>query len=134
MTEQLGVFAAAVAENPEAGLEMLGAGDADGAAMAMPGAAERLAALLRAAFAQGTSALVSDMAGYTLQPWGFDPAGVAAETLLLYGSADPVAGPAHGEWWQQQLPNAHLEVVPDAGHLLIMPIWSRVLSYLTPGH
>ncbi len=132
MAEQLGGFAAAVAEHPEAGLEMLGASDADRAAMALPGAAERLAALLSAAFAQGTRGLVSDMAGYTLRPWGFEPADVAAETLLLYGSADPIAGPAHGEWWRGQLPNSHLEVVPDAGHLLVMPMWSRVLSHIGP--
>ena len=131
MTEQLGGFAAPVAEHPEAGLEMLGTSGADDAAMALPGAAERLTGLLWAAFAQGTTGLVSDMAGYTLRPWGFEPASVAAETLLLYGSADPIAGPAHGEWWQKQLPNAHLEVVPDAGHLLVMPMWKGVLSHLT---
>lgn len=132
MSEQLGGFAAAVAERPEAGLEMLGASDADRAAMAMPGAKARLEALISAAFSQGTSGLVSDMAGYTLQPWGFEPANVAAETLLVYGSEDPIAGPAHGQWWQQQLPNALLEVVPDGGHLLIMPMWGRVLSHLAP--
>jgi pimeloyl-ACP methyl ester carboxylesterase len=130
MTEQLSGFAAAVAEYPEAGLEMLGMSKVDGNALDMPGARERLAALLSAAFRQGTTGLVSDMAGYTLQPWDFEPADVAAETLLLYGSADPIAGQHHGEWWQQKMPNAHLEVVPDAGHLLIMPMWSRVLSHL----
>ncbi|MBD0324418.1 MAG: hypothetical protein ICV72_13685 [Aldersonia sp.] len=132
MTEQLSGFAAAVAEHPQAGLEMLGASDADDNALAMPGAGERLIAFVRAAFAQGTAGLVRDMAGYTLQPWGFEPADVAAEALLLYGSADPITGPSHGEWWQRQLPSAQLEVVPDAGHLLVMPMWSRVLSHLSP--
>lgn len=131
MTEQLQGFAAVVAENPEAGMEMLGVSDADGPALASPGAAERLAALLRTAFAQGTTGLVSDMAGYTLRPWGFDPADVRAETLLLYGSADPITGPAHGEWWRRQLPKAHLEVASDAGHLVITPEWRRVLVHLT---
>ncbi|HEX6233871.1 MAG TPA: alpha/beta hydrolase [Jiangellaceae bacterium] len=132
MTEQLSGFAAAVAEYPEAGLEMLGMSKVDGHALDMPGARERLAALLNAAFRQGTTGLVSDIAGYTLRPWDFKPADVAAETLLLYGSADAIAGPRHGQWWQQNVPNAHLEVVPDAGHLLIMPMWSPVLSYLAP--
>jgi pimeloyl-ACP methyl ester carboxylesterase len=132
MTEQLGGFAAAVGENPAAGLELLGQSEADEAALALPGAADRLAALVRAAFAHGASGLVSDMAGYTLQPWGFEPGKVAVKTLLLYGSADPITGPVHGRWWQRQLPDARAEVVPGAGHLLIIPMWQRVLTHLAP--
>jgi pimeloyl-ACP methyl ester carboxylesterase len=111
---------------------MLGASDADGAVLATAGVAERLAGLLRAAFAQGTTGLVSDMAGYTLRPWGFEPANVVAETLLVYGSADPITGPAHGQWWQGQLRNAQLEIAPGAGHLVIVSMWERVLSHIAP--
>jgi pimeloyl-ACP methyl ester carboxylesterase len=67
-----------------------------------------------------------------MRPWGFEPADVSAETLLLCGSADPITGPDHGKWWQRQLPNAHLEVVSGAGHLLITPRWESVLSHLVP--
>jgi pimeloyl-ACP methyl ester carboxylesterase len=132
MTQQLQEFVSVVAANPEMGLEMLGRSDADGPVLDRPGATERFTDLLRAAFAQGSTGLVSDMAGYTMQPWGFEPADVRAETLLLYGSADPITGPDHGQWWHRQLPNAHLEVVPGAGHLLITPRWERVLSHLVP--
>ena len=132
MTQQFQELAAMVAENPEMGLEMLGRSDADGPVLDQPRAAERFTDLLRAAFAQGSTGLVSDLAGYTLRPWGFEPADVRAETLLLYGSADPITGPDHGEWWRRQLPNAHLEVVPGAGHLLITPRWESVLSHLVP--
>lgn len=132
MTQQLRDYVTMVVQNPEVGLEMLGRSDADGPVLGRPDAAERFIDLLRAAFAQGSIGLVSDMAGYTLQPWGFEPADVAAESLLMYGSADPIAGPDHGEWWQRQLPNAHLEVVSGAGHLLITPEWESVLSHLVP--
>ena len=93
---------------------------------------ERLGEMLRASFAQGTSGLAADIAGYCLQPWGFEPEAVEAETLLLYGSHDPLAGPRHGEWWRDRLPAACLEVVPDAGHLLVIPMWPRVLAHLVP--
>jgi pimeloyl-ACP methyl ester carboxylesterase len=132
MTQQLQEFVSVVAANPEMGLEMLGRSDADGPVLDRPGAAERFTDLLRAAFAQGSTGLVSDMAGYTLRPWSFESADVTAETLLLYGSADPITGPDHGAWWHRQLPNAHLEVAPGAGHLLITPMWGRVLSHLVP--
>jgi pimeloyl-ACP methyl ester carboxylesterase len=113
-------------------LELLGAGEADSAALALPGARERLARMLQAAFAQGPAGLAADILGYTLQPWGFEPAAVQAKTLLLYGSLDPLAGPGHGRWWQTHLPNARLEVAPGAGHLLALPMWHRALSHLAP--
>ena len=121
---------------PEAGdadlLGLLGSSEADAPALELPGARERLLGMLRAAFAQGMAGLAADIAGYCLQPWGFAPEGVQAKTLLLYGSADPVAGARHGSWWQKRLPNARLEMVPGAGHLLVVPMWQRALAHLAP--
>lgn len=118
----------------EALLSFLGRSPADDAALALSGAAERLALMLHAAFAQGTVGLAADIAGYCLRPWGFKPAEVQAETLCLYGSRDPIAGSRHGSWWQKNLPQARLEMAPGAGHLLAIPMWARALSHLAPGH
>jgi pimeloyl-ACP methyl ester carboxylesterase len=131
LTEQIAPLAEA-ARDPDAALEMIGGSPADADALAAPGVRDRMLSTVAAAFTQGPRGLVTDMAGYTLRPWGFEPAAVAAKTLLLYGSADPVAGSAHGRWWQRNLANARLEMVPDAGHLLIIPTWRRVLSHLAP--
>jgi pimeloyl-ACP methyl ester carboxylesterase len=116
--------------SPEA-LWLLGASSADDAALRADGAQARLGEMLRAAFAQGTRGLAADIAGYCLQPWGFEPEAVQAKTLLLYGSRDPLADPRHGRWWESRLPDATLEVVP-AGHLLVVPMWARVLAHLAP--
>jgi pimeloyl-ACP methyl ester carboxylesterase len=116
---------------PEA-LTLLGASPADEAATGDEGARRRLAGMLQAAFAQGPVGLAADIAGYCLQPWGFQPSDVKAKTLLLYGSEDSVAGPPHGRWWQRRLPDARLEVSPGAGHLLVIPRWRRALSHLAP--
>lgn len=113
-------------------LHLLGASPADDAALAMPDARDRLARMLEAAFAQWIVGLASDIAGYSLQPWGFELNEVQAKTLLLYGSKDPIAGSRHGTWWQKHLPNARLEIAPGAGHFLILPMWHRVLSFLAP--
>jgi pimeloyl-ACP methyl ester carboxylesterase len=114
-------------------LALLAVSPADDAALALPGARERLGRMLESAFAQGVAGLASDIAGYCLQPWGFAPTAVQAKTLLLYGSKDPIAASRHGSWWQKHLPNARLEVVPGAGHLLILSMWARALSHLAPG-
>jgi pimeloyl-ACP methyl ester carboxylesterase len=114
-------------------LWLLGAGPADEGALRANGVRARLGEMLQAAFAQGADGLASDIAGYCLQPWGFEPQSVEAETLLLYGARDALAGVDHGRWWKSQLPNARLEVVPGAGHLLVVPMWARALSHLVPG-
>ncbi|HEY0737526.1 MAG TPA: alpha/beta hydrolase [Herpetosiphonaceae bacterium] len=131
LSQQLGSLLPQSADMTEA-LPLLGATPADDAALALPGARDRLSRMLEAAFAQGVAGMIGDIAGYCLQPWGFEPGEVQTKTLLLYGSKDPVAGSRHGTWWQKQLPNARLEVVPGAGHLVILPMWHRVLSFLAP--
>jgi pimeloyl-ACP methyl ester carboxylesterase len=107
-------------------------GTSDKAALRSPGVRNRLGEMLRAAFAQGATGLAADIAGYCLQPWGFEPDAVEAKTLLLYGSRDPLAGTRHGRWWHERLPDATLEIARDAGHLALIPMWSRALSHLTP--
>jgi pimeloyl-ACP methyl ester carboxylesterase len=116
-----------------AALSLLGVSAADDQVLAQPAARDRLTQMLTAAFTQGAMGMVTDIAGYGLHPWGFEPHEVQAKTLLLYGSKDPIAGSRHGMWWQKQLPNARLEVVPGAGHLLVIPMWNRVLAHLAPG-
>jgi pimeloyl-ACP methyl ester carboxylesterase len=113
-------------------LWLLGTGSADEHALRTDGVAGRLTEMLRAAFVQGARGLAADIAGYSLQPWGFEPEEVQAETLLLYGSQDALADPRHGHWWQSRLPNARLHIAPGAGHLLVVPMWARVLSHLAP--
>lgn len=117
-------------------LDFLGAGpsagDANAAALAYPGARERLDGMLRDAFRQGPVGAASDILSYTARPWGFDLAAVRAKTLLLYGDADAVAGHAHAIWYRKHLADARVEMVPDIGHLLIIPTWARVLAHLAP--
>jgi pimeloyl-ACP methyl ester carboxylesterase len=127
-------LASLVPEDPHSSesLWLLGAGPADEGVLRSNGVRARLGEMLQAAFVQGSGGLASDIAGYGLQPWGFEPRSVEAETLLLYGSRDALAGPSHGRWWQSQLPNARLEMVPEAGHLLVVPMWARALSHLVP--
>jgi pimeloyl-ACP methyl ester carboxylesterase len=131
LSDRLGSVVPEDPHSPEA-LWLLGAGLADASALE-PGVRRRLGEMLEAAFVQGARGLAADIAGYCLQPWGFGSDAVHAKTLLLYGSRDPLAGPQHGRWWQSRLRDAQLEVAPEAGHLLVIPMWSRVLSHVAPG-
>jgi pimeloyl-ACP methyl ester carboxylesterase len=119
-------------EAVDARLGLAGVDVADAAVLERPGVRERLRAMLDAALEQGVAGMVADIAGYTLRPWGFDPSDVGAEVLLGYGADDSLAGAAHGAWWQQQLPRARLELEPGVGHLVVVPMWGRVLAHLAP--
>jgi pimeloyl-ACP methyl ester carboxylesterase len=113
-------------------LGLLGSSPADEAVLDREGVRDRLATMMGEAFAQGPTGMVADIAGYSLQPWGFEPVQVLQKTLLIFGAADPQLGSKHGRWWQRHLPNARLEMVPDAGHLVVVAMWKRVLSFLAP--
>jgi pimeloyl-ACP methyl ester carboxylesterase len=116
----------------EVRLDLVGVSSADASTLERPGVRDRLLRMLDAAFAQGTAGVVADLAGYTLQPWGFSPEQVRAEVLLCYGAGDPLVPPPHAEWWRGRLPSARLEVVADVGHLVVVPAWARVLEHVTP--
>jgi pimeloyl-ACP methyl ester carboxylesterase len=131
LAEQMAAMVPRDPAAPEA-VQLLAASSDDNRALETPGARERLGEMLTAAFAQGATGMAADIAGYCLQPWGFEPGDAKAKTLLLYGARDATAGPRHGSWWQERLPDARLEVVPGAGHLLVIPMWERVLSHLAP--
>lgn len=113
-------------------LSMLGVSPADAEALNYPGATDRLAEMMQAAFEQGSLGMAQDVAGYTLQPWGFEFKNVKAKTLLLYGSDDPEFTNKHGAWYQKNLPDARLEMLPGAGHFVVIPGWKRALSFLAP--
>jgi len=51
----------------------------------------------------------------------------------VYGAKDAHVATRHGRWWQRNLPDARYEQVPNAGHLLILTVWGRVLAHLAPG-
>ena len=87
----------------------------------------QLGEMLEAAFRQGTAGLAQDIAGFTLQPWGFEWAEVRAPTLLVYGENDPLAGPEHAEWWQHALPNAELTTVAGVGHVSVIREWEAAV-------
>lgn len=112
-------------------LEWLGYSPADDAALALIGVKDRVVAMLTAAFTRRGTGLAADLAGYMIQPFDVELSDVQAKTLCLYGAGDPVTNHRHGRWWQQHLPNARLEMSPDAGHFVAIALWNRVLSHLT---
>jgi pimeloyl-ACP methyl ester carboxylesterase len=115
---------------PENAYEKLSVPPDGPAVMRLLEADEDLSPMFEAAYAQGPAGMLADTAGVLLQPWGFEPRDVRAATLLVYGAADRLVEPRHGKWWERQLPDARYEEVRDAGHLVIGPMWGRIVAHL----
>ena len=131
LTEQMSAMVPPDPSDPKA-VGVVGGGPADESALSRDGARQRVAAMLAEAFAQGAVGMAADVAGYALRPWGFEPGDVRQKSLMIYGAQDRLAGARHGRCWQERLPNARLEIVPDGGHLVVIPMWKRVMSFVAP--
>ena len=123
---QLVAMLGEMTSEPAGASALVTAGAADEATLAAdPALRRRLEAMLDEAFAQGPIGLALDLVSYTVAPWGFDPASIGAQTTCIYGAADGIVTPTHGEWWASRIPSAELRVVPAAGHLVITTAWER---------
>ncbi|MBL8778443.1 MAG: alpha/beta hydrolase [Acidimicrobiales bacterium] len=56
---------------------------------------------------------------------------IAAPTVVIHGSADPMFPLAHGEALAEEIPGAHLLVLEGAGHGLDRTDWPTVLDAIT---
>lgn len=88
--------------------------------------AAALAAWIREAVRQDGMGMACDVvAGWRGEPLLVEEVQVPAH--LWYGEADAI-GTEHGEWYAARLRRATLTVLPDAGHLLPIANWRRILE------
>lgn len=86
--------------------------------------------VVRPAVDAGPEAQVDDDLAYTA-PWGFDPADVAAPTLILHGGQDRMTPPSHAEWLAGRIPRAELRIRPGDGHVSVLRGFPDALAWLT---
>ena len=93
--------------------------------------AARIADPYKHAMARGPFGLIDDYRAVG-GAWGFEPAAVTAPVQVWQGEADGAVSPSIGRRLVGVLPNATLELVPDAGHFLVLEhgrtVFERVLA------
>jgi pimeloyl-ACP methyl ester carboxylesterase len=100
----------------------------------LPGVADRLRRMLDAAALQGDTGVRIDAAAIGRADWAGDVERIRAETLLVYGEQDPLAGPEDGRWFERRIANAGLRTVPGTGLLAIVACWEQILEHVAPHH
>jgi pimeloyl-ACP methyl ester carboxylesterase len=81
------------------------------------------------ALANGPGPLIDDDLAY-VRPWGFDPASIAAPTLLLHGERDGINPPSHSRWLASRIPGAELRLTPGDGHISVLGHAGSALDWL----
>lgn len=91
----------------------------------VPGALEQLAQALQASVSRGLDGLRQDLALQLERGVALDE--IRAPVRSFHGAHDLTSPPAVGSWLVAHLPNAVLDLVPEAGHHLLFPRWRGIL-------
>jgi len=92
---------------------------ADRAIAERPEAAAPFAAFIADALRNGTHGVRDDMR-LVASPWGFEPEPSEVPVIVWHGTADTNVPVAAATWLAERLPNAHLTLVPDGGHISVL--------------
>lgn len=78
---------------------------------------------------QGSIGYVADQVA-KFEPWGFSVADVTQDVGVWVGEADDTRVHNAAEYFVATIPRAALVTFPDTGHLLIIPHWAEMLTWL----
>jgi len=95
----------------------------------VPGSLEAMAAGVLDSVAQGLDGVFRDLE-LQVEPPDVEWSDVTAPVDLWYGGLDSAAPAAFGRWWADRLPSANLLIDEEAGHLVALTHWSRILERL----
>jgi pimeloyl-ACP methyl ester carboxylesterase len=125
------VFRASAHQEPEKAKDELlhNLSSADGRVLA-PLPSARISDPYRTAMAHGPHGLVDDYRAFGNPDWGFDLGKVRRPVRLWQGEADDAVPVPVGRRLAGSIPGSRLELVPDAGHFLVLEHGTRVFEQL----
>jgi pimeloyl-ACP methyl ester carboxylesterase len=81
--------------------------------------ARALVASFREGLRPGLTGVLADVELLT-KPWDVDPRDLRVPTTVLHGAKDTIVPVAHAAWYGRGIPGAHVEVLPDEGHISVV--------------
>lgn len=101
----------------------------DGALLAQASVRETLTEWVLEGARQGSIGYVADQVA-KFEPWGFSVADVNQDVGVWIGEADAPRVHHAAEYFVANMPRAALVTFPGAGHLLTIPHWAEMLTWL----
>jgi pimeloyl-ACP methyl ester carboxylesterase len=98
--------------------------------IAQPDVARMLVTDVLESIRQGGRGSAWDMHVFTAEDWGFRLEDIRTKTFIWQGENDPQATPAMARYMAERIPNNQATFVPDAGHLLIISHWHKILQQI----
>jgi pimeloyl-ACP methyl ester carboxylesterase len=63
-------------------------------------------------------------------PWGFPIKEIQVPVQIWHGTADNAASIRMAKYMAESIPNSHLNIYPDEGHMLLLSHWEEILTQL----
>jgi len=111
-------------------LLQLGIDDAD-PALATLGVRGQLDRSLEAGWTQDAAGVAFDRLAVRDHDWLAVADHVDVSTLLVYGAEDVLAEEKDARWFEHHIRDSALVTAPDAGHLVLLPEWARILDFVS---
>jgi pimeloyl-ACP methyl ester carboxylesterase len=101
----------------------------DDALLAQPNVRQTMIEWMREGARQGSIGYVADVIA-KFEPWGFSSADVTQDVGVWVGQADDPLVHHAAEYFIATIPRATLVTYQDSGHLLTIPHWAEMLTWL----
>ena len=101
----------------------------DEALLAQPNVRQTMIELMREGARQGSIGYVADLIA-KFEPWAFSVADVTQDVRVWAGEADDPSVHAAADYFVATIPRATLVTYQDSGHLLAIPHWAEMLTWL----
>jgi hypothetical protein len=101
----------------------------DDALLAQPNVRQTMIEWMREGARQGSIGYVADVIA-KFEPWGFSPADVTQDVGVWVGQADDLLVHHAAEYFVAHIQRATLVTYPDTGHLVAIPHWAEMLTWL----
>ncbi len=101
----------------------------DEALLAQPNVRQTMIEWMREGARQGSIGYVADLIA-KFEPWGFSVADVSQDVCVWVGQADDPLVHQAADYFVASIPRATLVTFEDSGHLLTIPHWAEMLTWL----
>ncbi|MEF2977563.1 alpha/beta hydrolase [Subtercola sp. YIM 133946] len=97
---------------------------------ARPGLRGRIERMLGDSSRQGAAGIATDLLAFRDRSWALDLPAITADTLLVYGTDDPLASARDGNWYRRRISGSRVHEAKGADASVYISEWPRILQHV----